>query len=420
MTPTIFRESKLFKIIALATFLTFPWTGKAQQNCTNQPKTYQEILRCSEQMSPEIQRAELELAHARSQVGAASQWRNPELSVDSVQGGSGADQKSETGINLGIPIELGGKISARTSIAESAAARAEAALYQVKANVRAATLLKLHRLRQLTHEQEVIDESIGTFTKLVTQFSQRFKLSPEQEISVAVFKMSKSEYDLKKTEVLSELNSLDSYFQTTIGLGIRSLTTMLPQSPKAWPRIDGSQNSKDSPKMLAAKADMRAAQANLNLAESEAWPTLTVGPSAKLQNESGRSNQLYGFNLSLPLPVFNANGKGKAAAASGLRYAEKNQNLALTEQSKIRDEMLRTYQQSVAALNATLSHEDIEKKHSNIERLFFRGVVPSSLVIEAHRTYVELEKSRNSRELKALEALMTIYTIDGNILEAQL
>lgn len=419
MTTTKFKEFMHFKIIAFVLILTSPWSGYAQQSCAGQPKTYQDILRCSVQMSPEVQRAELELAHARSQIGAASQWRNPELSVDSVQGGSGSDQKSETGINLGIPIELGGKISARTSIAESSVARAEASLYQVKANVRATTLLKLHRLRQLSHEQEVVEESITTFAKLVTQFSQRFKLSPEQEISVAVFKMSKSEYDLKKTEVLSELNSLNSYFQTTIGLGMSSIMAMVPQSPKTWPKMENSQNPKDSPKMLAAKADVRIAQANLNLAESEAWPTFTVGPSAKLQNESGRSSQLYGFNLSLPLPIFNTNGKGKAAAASGLKFAETSRNLALTEQGKIREELLRTYQQSIASLASTLSHDEIEKKHNNIERLFFRGVVPSSLVIEAHRTYVELEKSRNSRELKALEALMTIYTIDGNVLEVQ-
>ena len=406
----------MFFVLLISILFRAPWALAQQHSCSSPLKSTADALSCAESRSPEVRKAQLELEQAKAQIGAAEQWRNPELSVDSV---SGSEGKSETGVNLGIPIELGGKIDARRSVAKSGATRAEAALYASKSEVRSSVLLKLHRLRQLTHEQEVIEESIDTFAKLVKQYGQRFKLSPEQEISVTVFKMSKSEYELKKSELLSERNALEAYFQTVLGLGLAELQNAVPKSPKTWPALPAPSEIANAPKLKLTGAEVERAKADLSLAGSEAWPTMVLGPSVKMQNESGKSNQLYGFNLSLPLPVFHANGKAKAAAASGLRVAETNHQLAQLELQKTREYLAKTYQQSVTVLGTAVSHEEIEKKHDNIEKLFFRGVVPSSLVIEAHRTYVELEKTRNERELKTLEALFAIYAFDGIFLEAQ-
>lgn len=385
----------------------------AEERCQGQIASYQEAARCAEGRSPEVQKALLAMERAKSQVSAANQWRNPELSVDSFHGTKASERSSETEISLGVPIELGGKIFARTAVAEGGVAKAEAELFEARAKVRSTTLLKLHRLRQLIHEQEVIEESISTFSKLVSQYSKRLKLSPEQEMTVAVFRMSKSEYDLKKVETLDELLSLDSYLKVALGTSIEALKQNLPASPKTWPKIDPNATPANSPRLKLAQAELATALAELSLAQSESWPTLTVGPSVKIQSEAGRSDQLYGFNLSFPLPVFNLNGPGRVAAAAGVKLAETGKSLALVELEKFREELARTYQQSISVLASTLSHQEIEKKHRDIERLFLRGIVPSALVIEAHRTFVELEKSRNARELKALESLMTIYTFDG-------
>lgn len=402
----------VFKTLLILAALLRPEFSVAEDRCQGTITSYQEALRCTEGRSLEVQKALLELERAKSLVAAAGQWKNPELSADSFHGTIASERSSETEISLGVPIELGGKVSARTAVAESGVAKAEAALFEARARVRSTTLLKLHRLRQLLHEQEVIEESISTFSKLVSQYSKRLKLSPEQEMTVAVFRMSKSEYDLKKVETLDELAALDSYLKVSLGTSVDALKS-LPPSPKTWPKIDSSYAPANSPRLRLAQAEVASAQAELSLAQSESWPTVTVGPSLKLQSESGRSDQLYGFNLSFPLPVFNVNGPGRAAAAAGVKVAETGKNLAVLEQEKLREELSKTYHQSVSVLASTLSHQEIEKKHHDIERLFLRGIVPSALVIEAHRTFVELEKSRNERELKALEVLMTIYTFDG-------
>lgn len=403
-------------LIVLNLFLISQWSF-GQEGCQGKPGTYQEALRCVEMKSPEVQKALLEVERAKAQVGVASQWRNPELSADSVHGTVGGERAGETQVSLGVPIELGGKISARTSVAEGSVAKAEADLLAARAVARSAALTKLHRLRQLLHEQEVVEESISTFSKLVTQYAKRFKLSPEQEMSAAVFKMAKSEYELRYAELVEELAGLDSFFKVSLGTDTASLKNSLPPSPKSWPKIGGNSELLNSPKMKASLATLQSAQAELSLAKSESWPTVTVGPSMKLQTQGGRSDQLYGFNVSLPLPLFNTNGAGRAAAAAGVKSAELDKKIVQSEQEKLRAELLRIYEHSVSALGATLSHQEIERKHSEVEKLFLKGIVPSSLVIEAHRTFVDLEKSRNEREIKALNALTALYTLDGKVLE---
>jgi hypothetical protein len=136
--------------------------------------------------------------------------------------------------------------------------------------------------------------------------------------------------------------------------------------------------------------------------------------------ESRTSDQLVGFNVSLPIPLFNANGAGRAAASAGVQAAESRRQFGLREQELQKEELLKVYEQSVKFLSTSLSHDEIERRHEDAEKLFMKGVVPSALVIEAHRTSYELERTRHERELKALEALLGLYAIEGTILENNL
>jgi cobalt-zinc-cadmium efflux system outer membrane protein len=402
----------LKSLLGLVAFVCFQqaWAEMGPSaECTGLISSYKELLQCAEERSPEVAKARLELERAKTQVGVAGQWRNPELSVSTLHG----ESASEADLALGVPIELGGKISARLRVAESGVAKAELALFEVRANIRHALLLKLHRLRQLFHEQEVVDESIGTFSKLVAQYAARPKLSPEQEISVSVFRMSKSEYDLKMAELNDELSSISVFIKAHLGLSVEKVKSMLPPVPNSWPNVEKGINQSSSIRLKQTEAEVRAAESELALAKSEAWPTLVLGPTFKLQTEGGRSDRFYGVNLSLPLPLFNTNGAGQEAGKATVALAKAGRGYAVDELERRRDELVQIYERSVKILNLTISHQDIEKKHADVERLFFKGVVPSSLVIEAHRTFTELEKSRNERELRALEALFSIYVLDG-------
>lgn len=391
----------------------------AEPRCTA-PATYRDLVACAESLSPEVQSAQLEVDRAKALIDAAGQWRNPELSAESFQGKVGGQNQGETDISLGVPIELGGKISARKDVARGGLSFAEAKLYEARAKVRSQILLKLHRLRQVVHEQEIADEAIRTFTKLIGQYAKRPGLSPEQQISYSVYQLSKSEYELKKSSTVEEIVGLDSFFRLNIGLGTDQVRSLLPSSPKTWPKIGPSENPRPSPKLQLLQAELDTAKAELSLAQSEAWPTVVVGPAMKMQTEAGQSNNLMGVNVSLPLPLFNVNGGARVAAAAGVKLNETRREIGLREQTIRREELRKVYDQSVQSMAGSLSHDEIEKRHRDAERLFTKGVVPSALVIEAHRTSFELEKARHERELRALETLLDLYAIDGNILEVNL
>lgn len=411
------------KIIYLF-LLAVPLAAKANQvsasNCAPEMKTYRDVIACALLRSPEAQVAIADVNRAKAEVQSAGQWKNPELSVSAVHGHSDGQSSSQTDLDLGIPIELGGKISARREVAEGGVAEAEAKAFEVRSNIKAEVFLKLHRLRQVFHEQEVIDEAITTFAKLVNQFSKRPQLSPEQQLSNAVFRMSKSEYEIKRAETVEELASLEAYFKVSIGLGTEALKSLTPESPKEWPELKKEYKNGTSPRSKLAQAELQISQGSLSIAQSESWPTITLGPTVQIPNQGGQSSPMYGFNLSLPLPLFNMNGAGRSAAASGVSLAESRKVYANSEEEKRRESLLSTYNESKRVLVATLSHKEIEGRHQETESLFLKGIVPSALVIEAHRTFVDLEISRNQRELKALQSLTAIHTIDGNIAELDL
>ena len=187
-------------------------------------------MRCAEVYSPNVQKIQLELRRAQAEVTAAGQWKNPEFSVNSVQGNLGPEEGEQTDLALAIPIELGGKISARKASAQAEVTRVEARLLEAQIEARNEALLRLHRYRQLQHEMEVIDESIKTFGKLVAQYSSRPKLAPEQEMTLTVFRLAKSDYELKRVDVNDEITSIETYFKISFRLSRRSSSARVPLS----------------------------------------------------------------------------------------------------------------------------------------------------------------------------------------------
>lgn len=410
-------------IPALAIHFANPLTARATEivaTTCSELKSYRDVISCAEARSPEVQISNADLNRAQAEVGASGQWKNPEFSAESVQGRSGGQDNSQTDLALGVPIELGGKISARRAVAQGGVLQAEARAYETRAKIKSEVMLKLHRLRQVYHEQEVIDEAIGTFTKLVAQFAKRPTLSPEQKLSNTVFRMSKSEYEIRRSETVEELAALNSFFKVAVGMDVEQLRKVVPDSISSWPSFGNEFKPGVSPKSKLADAELKTSEAGLSLAQSEAWPTLTVGPSMQIQKQGNQNSQMFGLNVSLPLPLFNTNGGARAAAASSVNLSQNRKSYALLEEEKHREQLVNVFNESKRVLQTSLSHKEIEGRHKDVERLFLKGIVPSALVIEAHRTFVDLEVTRHQRELKAIESMLSIYTIDGKILEMNL
>ncbi|MBS1970346.1 MAG: TolC family protein [Bdellovibrionales bacterium] len=409
----------LFKKAALAMVMTLAPMGAlaVEDPCVAVNNANQMVL-CAESRSPEVLKAESYLNSKKAAVGQSSQLLNPELSSEYVAGKNSGQNQSEFDVSLAFPIEVGGGRSARKSLAESEVKKAEAELTKVRAEVRKQVILHLTRLRQLYEEAEMVDESIAVFSKLVRQYQQRPKLSPEQEVTVEVFDLAKSDYVFKKQEIIEEITKIDSFFKLSLGKPLADFKLNLPARVKNWPEIsEKSEKINSSPLLAIYEAEVGMSQAELAKARSEVFPALSVGPSMKRVSDGDVTSSQVGINFSMPLPLLSLNQGGRATAAANVKTAEVRRDFALTELHNLRETLFKQYVSSVRLLKASSSGLSQEKRHKKIEGHFYRGLVPSSLVIEAHRSLVEFEKTRNERELKTLENYLDIRFIDGEAME---
>ena len=78
------------------------------------------------------------------------------------------------------------------------------------------------------------------------------------------------------------------------------------------------------------------------------------------------------------------------------------------------------YKAAVQTLSHLPSSSQVEKRSQKMRLLFGRGVVPSSIVVEAERQLLEFTRSKQEQELHALEALAKIYVTEGRLLEMDL
>ncbi|MBX3019867.1 MAG: TolC family protein [Bdellovibrionaceae bacterium] len=384
----------------------------ARAECPS-PTSINELFACLEEQSAELQSSRLEVERNKAQIGAAEQWKNPEFSAETFQGDADGTRQSETDLSLAIPLELGARRAARRSVAESQVRIAELRHQLARAELRRESILRLHRLRQTAHEIEIVDETLQSYAKLISQYARRPGLNPEQEVSLSLFQSAYGEFQFKAVALADEIAGLEAFFRSKAGTTGPNLRRLLPPAPKSWPEMKRPASPAPSSQARLFDAEIAAAQADLDVARSEAWPILAIGPSVKVQREANRSNQLFGMNLSLPLPIFNTNGGAKAASQAALRLQENRRQTGLREQGIQREELARIYRQSVKALNEGPSHQDMEKRHKAVDRLFGRGMIPSALVIESHRTHFELERSRNEREATAIDSLLEAQILDG-------
>ncbi len=386
------------------------------------PATVQDILSCARENHPDVKRARLASSQTQALPSVAKQIPNPEFEAQSVYGKTLGDQQMQTQISVVQPIEWGGKRSARIRQAEARGRQADADVTQAQTEVTIQTVLRLYRLKQIEKEKSYLQEAINTFSKLIAQYRTRPRLTPEQEVGLATFEMARSDTKVKQSALGQEEREIEHYFHVATGHGLKEIQSFLPSAPARWPAIsEHATKELPSPRLGRLVADHELSLADLDLAKSSAWPEFKVGPMIQLQNYGGIQSQLFGFQLNLSLPVFNLNGGGRAFAAKGIASAEGYIELLKDEDAHERAEKVRGYRSAVETLaEDAMPAADLQKRHHRVEALSTRGLVSSSLVIEAHRQMIELEKSRNERELKALVALWEIYSLEGRALKESL
>jgi cobalt-zinc-cadmium efflux system outer membrane protein len=378
------------------------------------------VIDCVLERHPNILRQTSSQRIGESLEKQAKQRINPEIDDQSVFGENQNQSVSNHQINLAHTIETGGKRSARMDFAKAESSTINAQTLHTKEEIFMNTVKSLYRIRQVHAEMKILNEALETFGKIQGQFKSRPRLGPEQEVSLSVFQLAQGDYQLRMNELQTEEQTLETSIELGMGMPFPHMDEVLPTVKKQWPVLDASGADFQNSEFRLAQAEMTSAKAKLNLAKSEAWPNVKLGPSVQQTSDGISSYWQYGFNIAIPLPLFQTNAGGRTVASLELARADQNLGIKRRELEIERKILFTQYKNATQSLQQAVSFREIEQRHKKIDQLFERGVVTSSLVIEAHRQMLDFTRSQHSQEINAIEAWMKIRALEGKLFEGEI
>lgn len=398
-------------IVGVGLLLTFN-TQAVQSDCS--VNNYSDLVRCSELKSKNLQITNQKQKAAEQLESAASQWVNPEIDVESVSKNSDISEQTAT---IYFNLSLGGKRSAQVSQARAEYDKASVLNELEKQSGRLSLMLSYYRLGHLKSEIKIEEESVATFSKVIKQYQGRSALSPEQDVSLTVFKMALADHQLNLVKIKSDYENLLGEIMITTGFDKDTILKNLPKPKSDWLKIEQNADTLQSPQVKLAQYEVNLAKTQKSMANAESWPELKVGPTFQRNKQGSETENLAGFSLSMPLPVFSWNGGGRELARQKVIESEMSFDLEKNKVSALRTQLVSKYINTTEILKNTLSSKIVSENHEKLERQFFRGTVPSSLIIEAHRQLYDLESKRNESERIAVESLGQILIIDNKFSE---
>lgn len=271
-------------------------------------------LAAGEAPAGEVAQAALRAAQAGRVAAGLRPNPSLETQVENVAGSGpyrGFDA-AETTVGLSIPIELGGKRSARIAVADAQVGRASLQAVIARADLRL----------QVT---QLYVEAAAAERRLATAYDQlRIAREAAEAASVRVRAGRASPLEEQRADV-ARLNA-QAAMQRAERLADAALANLArrvgqPLAGRLDPAaLDGVPAPAHGPvaairaegtlALAAAEAELAVADAGVRLARSQRVPNLAVGPGVRRLSASGDTALV--FSLSLPLPVFDA---GRAAVA---------------------------------------------------------------------------------------------------------
>ena len=265
-------------------------------------------------------------------------------------------------------LDLSGKRHARAAEARAEFKKAQTVNTVSLSQTKLDLILKLYRLSHIKNEIKIEQEAVETFNKIVGQFQKKPALSPEQEVSLSIFRMAMSDHELNLAALTSEDEKLIQELVASTGLNKELFYKNLPTKKSTWPQLASQNKEAQSPQMLIAQSDLESAKSFKEKTDAEVWSDVKIGPVIKQVKDLSSSENFVGVALSAPLPLFNLNGAGKKYSQQKLVEAEMNYNLTSKKVPALRAQLAKKYENIVSSLKKTISTKSLEEKHNQMER----------------------------------------------------
>lgn len=324
------RSNALAIFLLAANFILLPQLGAQPVNVKNSDNLVvsQKILSLNDavgvalESNPQISAARYGFEASRGLVDQASLLPNPSLGV-SIEDQQRSTRTTTT--ELSIPIELGGKRSARTSAARLNSAVAGHNYEIVKADVRSAVSARFFDVavaQELVRVNLEMQEIAQNALRIATKRVESGKVAPlirdraEVELTNARMELRKAESDLIVAK--QELALLMGESSVTFDSVQASIKDLPPR-----PTLDELKASlQTSTRFVAGKLEVEASAAELEVEKSKRYSDITLTGGVARDNEVGRNKVLIG--VSIPLPLFDRNQGNVYAAKMQLYQAQDN------------------------------------------------------------------------------------------------
>lgn len=349
--------------------------------------------------------AELRAAEAGERIAGLRPNPSVTLEIENVAGSGPyrGFESSETTTALALPIELGGKRSARIAAAGARSGRAAIEAAMAEADLRLAVTLAFAEAAAAERRLDTAREQdrIAAEALRVAQARVRSgRASPIEEQRAELARINAAA-DLKRSASQVELArfALSRLVGAPVTGGLdQGWFAQIPASHGPLLPID----STGTLALAAAEADLAIADSGVRLARSQRVPDLTLSAGARRMEASGDTAAV--FSLSLPIPLFDNGG-----AALSLASAERQRADALRRMTALEVEQAIARAQaeaaSAAASATTASGPALKsaEETARIARIGYReGKFGQLDLLDAERTLAETR-------LAAIDALLAYH-----------
>ncbi len=361
------------------------------------------------QKKQDLNRTQIEAAALGPQARAEAQYL----------AGTPLRREGEAEIRYEWTLERGGKQEARQRLATTQLALSVAGLESRKTELLRDLAITADRWQQIEHEQEILKETVTTYRALIRQLSAQAALSPEQDVTLAVFRLAHDETLLKSGQLEVEQDGVRSQLAYLTGCTNVTLPKESPQERSQWPEFPEEMQGQRAAWKRQQEAHKAHALALLDQEKAQSFSDVSIAPVARLSLEDGSGKPAFGLAASLPIGASQQKATLEVAQAA-FALAEAETGLDAKKRNADYVRWLHQYRSAVKVLRQGFAETAVQDKHEKMEKLFLAGRVNASLIIEAHRQMYEHLVSRHQIEWKAMEAYWNLRYLTGQIQEGDL
>lgn len=378
----------------------------------------EEAVNIAIQYNPELKSVGKDIDAASARIIQAKLLPNPELGFETEDGPAkslGFGQGYKSIFSLTQPIPLGGKISARTGLAEK---EHEIILLNYEQKLREVLAEVKKAFTNILIDRELVrigDDNLNIARELFEATKSRVaaQAAPETEQLKSEIALSGAEITLNNAR--TELAQAQRQLKTLLGnidIQIKDYRGVIRDTePGLAPdKIEGI--ILDSyPALLSARKSIEAAKTQLQLSYAERYPDITIGLSSGKVRERNEDSNIIEWAVGIPLPVFDRNqGRIKESEALIAKSEKEYENIT----NQVRLETAQTLALFDNLLNQVQTYKEkvvpqAEKTLALISEGYQAGKFTYLELLDAQRTLTE------TREIY----LRLLHDLNGSVVDIE-